>query len=102
MTRERRRESLYDLLLESCPFCQGDGYTKSKRTICYEILRRLERMGPHVKGKTVIIKVHPEIAEVLTGEEIEFLEEIEKRFAFEASVNEDQDLLPWEYKFFPQ
>ena len=102
MTRERRRESLYDLLLESCPFCQGDGYTKSKRTICYEILRRLERMGPHVKGKTVIIKVHPEIAEVLTGEEIEFLEEIEKRFTFEASVNEDQDLLPWEYKFFPQ
>ncbi len=102
MTRERRRESLYDLLLESCPFCQGDGYTKSKRTICYEILRRLERMGPHVKGKTVVIRVHPEIAEVLTGEEIEFLEEIEKRFAFEASVNEDQDLLPWEYKFFPQ
>ena len=102
MTRERRRESLYDLLLEPCPFCQGDGYTRSRRTICYEIFRRLERMGPHVKGKTVVIKVNPEIAEVLTGEEIEFLEEIENRFGFEASVNEDPELLPWEYKFFPQ
>ncbi|NPA48459.1 MAG: ribonuclease E/G [Thermodesulfobacteria bacterium] len=102
MTRERRRESLYDVLLEPCPFCHGDGYTRSRRTICYEILRRLEKMGPHVKGKIVVIKVHPSIAEVLTGEEIEFLEEIEKSFQFEASVNEDQDLLPWEYKFHLQ
>ncbi len=102
MTRERRRESLYDVLLEPCPFCHGDGYTRSRRTICYEILRRLEKMGPHVKGKTVIIKVHPHLAEVLTGEEIEFLEEIEEKFGFEVSVNEDQELLPWEYKFYPQ
>ncbi len=101
MTRERRRESLYDLLMEPCPFCHGEGYSKSRRTVCYEIFRRLEKMGPHVRGKQVVIKVHPSIAEALTGEEIEFLEEIEKRFEFEAEVNEDPELLPWEYKFFP-
>ncbi|WP_022852563.1 Rne/Rng family ribonuclease [Thermodesulfatator atlanticus] len=100
MTRERRRESLYALLMETCPFCQGDGLIKSKRTICYEIFRRLERMGPHVKEKIVAINVHPEIAQVLTGEEIEFLEDIEKRFSFEAEVHEDPELLPWEFKFF--
>ncbi len=102
MTRERRRESLYDLLTEPCPCCHGEGYTKSKRTICYEILRRLEKMGPHVRGKTVILKVHPSVAEALTGEEIEFLEQIEKRFHFETSVNEEHEFLPWEYKFYIQ
>ncbi|OAG27900.1 Rne/Rng family ribonuclease [Thermodesulfatator autotrophicus] len=99
MTRERRRESLYTLLMETCPLCHGDGLIKSKRTVCYELFRRLERMGPHVKGKNIIIKVHPDVAQVLTGEEIEFLEEIEKKFEFEASVSEDPELAPWEFKF---
>ncbi|AEH43904.1 ribonuclease, Rne/Rng family [Thermodesulfatator indicus DSM 15286] len=99
MTRERRRESLYNLLMETCPLCHGDGVIKSKRTVCYELFRRLERMGPHIKGKNVTIKVHPDVAQVLTGEEIEFLEEIEKKFEFEALVNEDPELYPWEFKF---
>ncbi len=102
MTRERRRESLYGLLTEACPCCHGEARTKSRRTICYEILRRLEKMGPHVKGKTVILKVHPAVAEALTGEEIEFLEDIEKRFGFETSVMEEGEFLPWEYKFLIQ
>ena len=102
MTRERRRENLYAPLTEPCPCCHGEGHTKSRRTICYEIFRRLEKMGPHIRGKKVVLKVHPSIAEALTGEEIEFLEELEKRFEFEALVNEEEDFLPWEYKFYPQ
>ncbi len=102
MTRERRRDSLYNLLTEPCPCCHGEGYTKSRRTICYEILRRLEKMGPHIKGKCIVLKVNPLVAEALTGEEIEFLEQIEKTFSFETSVIEEHEFLPWEYKFLVQ
>ncbi|MBX6422997.1 Rne/Rng family ribonuclease [Thermosulfurimonas sp. F29] len=99
MTRERRRESLYEVFLERCPCCGGEGRLKSRRTIGYEIFRRLERMGPHIRGKVVEIRLHPEMAEFL-AEEMDYLGEIESRYGFELTVSPESDLPLWEYKFF--
>jgi ribonuclease G len=43
MTRKRTRESLAHLLCEPCPTCAGRGEIKTARTICYEILREIQR-----------------------------------------------------------
>ncbi|MFA7665462.1 MAG: ribonuclease G [Burkholderiaceae bacterium] len=43
MTRKRTRESLANVLLERCPTCEGKGQVKTARTVCYEILREIER-----------------------------------------------------------
>ncbi|MCI4453480.1 MAG: Rne/Rng family ribonuclease [Thermodesulfobacterium sp.] len=101
MTRERRRDSLYELFLEPCPLCHGEGKIKSKRTVYYELLRRLYRIGKHLKNKTVIIEISPYISEVVS-EEINFLEEIEKKFAFKSQLKINRELNPWEYKFHIQ
>jgi ribonuclease G len=43
MTRKRTRESLSHVLCESCPVCEGRGAIKTAQTVCYEILREVER-----------------------------------------------------------
>ncbi len=98
MTRERKRESLYQVFYENCPLCEGEGRVKSKRTIYYEILRRLMKMGPHVKNKKVEIEIHPSLSEII-GEELHYLEDLEKRYGFKAVLKPNRDFALWEYKF---
>ncbi|MDR0587433.1 MAG: ribonuclease E/G, partial [Burkholderiales bacterium] len=43
MTRKRSRESLLHMTCETCPMCHGRGSIKSPKTVCYEILREIER-----------------------------------------------------------
>jgi ribonuclease G len=79
MTRKRTRESLLHTLTEPCSSCEGKGYTKSRRTVSYELLRELRRQGDLVEGDTVLVEVHPDVAQVLQSTDRAFLEEMEKR-----------------------
>jgi len=79
MTRKRTRESLLHHLTEPCQHCEGKGYTKSRRTIAYGALRELRRQGNLIEGDTVVLEVHPEVAQILAGPDHIYLEEIEKR-----------------------
>jgi ribonuclease G len=79
MTRKRTRESLLHTLTEPCTSCEGKGYTKSRRTVTYELLRELRRQGDLVEGDTVLVEVHPDVAQVLQSTDRAFLEETEKR-----------------------
>ena len=79
MTRKRTRESLLHTLTEPCTACEGKGYTKSRRTVTYELLRELRRQGDLVEGDTVMVEVHPDVAQVLQTTDRSFLEEMEKR-----------------------
>jgi Ribonuclease E/G family len=79
MTRKRTRESLLHDLTEPCEHCEGKGYTKSRRTVAYSLLRELRRQGNLIEGDTVLVEVHPDVAQVLAGPDHGYLEEIEKR-----------------------
>lgn len=79
MTRKRTRESLLRTLTETCFYCDGKGYLKSKITICYEVLRHIRRQGSSHPQNTLLVKVHPEIAELLVTADQKFLEDSEKR-----------------------
>jgi ribonuclease G len=79
MTRKRTRESLLHNLTEPCTACEGKGYTKSRRTVCYELFRELRRQGDLVEGDTILIEVHPDVANVLATTDRPFLDDIEKR-----------------------
>jgi len=79
MTRKRTRESLLHALTEPCEHCEGKGYTKSRRTVAYELLRELRRQGNMIEGDTVLIEVHPDVAQVLATTDHGYLEDMEKR-----------------------
>ncbi len=98
MTRERKRESLYQIFYETCPYCQGEGKIKSKRSIYYEILRKLIKMGPQVKNKKIEIEINPNLSEIM-GEEIYYLESIEKKYGFTVMLKPNKEIHLTEYKF---
>lgn len=82
MTRKRTRANLNRLLSEPCFYCEGKGSLKSKRTICYEIFRDLEREGPNSeKVGQVYVMVNPEIENFLREEEQESIIDLEKRIS---------------------
>lgn len=69
MTRKRNSESLYQLMCEPCHYCAGEGMLKSRRTICYDIFRKIHRNAQMAGGNTVTLRVHPRIADMLSKEE---------------------------------
>lgn len=77
MTRQRTRESLGRQLTESCWYCEGKGALKSKRTVAYDIFRALERQAPRLLEPVVVVQAHPEVVDVMVGEEAEALAGIE-------------------------
>ncbi len=89
MTRKRVRESLGRMLCEPCPYCEGRGMILSARTICFEIFRKIERLTAP-KGRKVVVTVHPHVAEILTDEERQSLEDLERTKGYEIVVRGDQ------------
>ncbi len=87
MTRKRVRESLSRSLSEACPYCSGEGIIKSKKTVCYEIFRSLERQAPLLAGKQVSLYVHPALAEEMFGEHRRFIELLENRFGMKVNIS---------------
>jgi ribonuclease G len=80
MTRKRTRENLNRLLSEPCFYCEGRGSLKSKRTLCFEIFRDLEREAANsMGGDRIYVEVNPEIDSILKEEEQESIIDLEKR-----------------------
>lgn len=91
MTRKRVRESLGRVLCEQCPYCEGKGFVKSARTVAYEIFRKLKKMSPFL-GKTAVIKANPLVADLLSDEERQGIEDIENSFGIKVIIKKDNDL----------
>ena len=79
MTRKRTKESIGRVLGEPCFYCEGEGFLKSKQTICYEILRELERDRRDLFGHNVMVMAHPGVAARFCDEERSALEMMEDR-----------------------
>lgn len=86
MTRKRNRESLKRLLTERCFYCEGAGSLKSRRTICYEIFRKITRDSSSYMTNGIQVLVHPEIGEMLLKEESSFVELLERQIEKEIII----------------
>ncbi len=78
MTRKRLSESLTQSMCEPCCYCGGDGLLKSRRTICYEIFRKITKDARKISAPGVVIKVHPKVADMMRNDEANHIEELEK------------------------
>jgi ribonuclease G len=91
MTRKRVRESLGRILCETCPYCEGKGFVKSAQTLCYEIFRTVQRAAAQGAVR-IIVSAHPAVAEVLSDEERQGIEDIEHQYNIKVIVTADPNL----------
>jgi ribonuclease G len=85
MTRKRSRENLTQALTDPCPYCDGHGFLKSKRTVCYEIFRDLVK-GTGGMYEKATVHVNPDVASLLFDEERVWLDEIEEKYGLRVAV----------------
>ncbi len=86
MTRKRSCENLLQIMSEPCYYCGGDGIIKSRRTICYEVFRKISKNAHKIGGSNVAVKVHPTVADMLLTEENKNIELIEKEIGKRITV----------------
>lgn len=97
MTRKRTRESLNQLLNETCPTCDGRGSIKSTTTVAHEVLREISRLGASVDSPTINVECSPAVSEVVQRERA-YVDELEKKFQKMVEVKVTTELRPQEYK----
>ncbi len=78
MTRKRTRKPLTRLLCDPCPYCDGEGYIISIKTICYSLYREILRYAVDMTGTKLTVRINPEVAEFLLGEENRIISDLEK------------------------
>jgi len=92
LTRKRQKQSLEETLCQPCPHCQGLGRIKSIPTICYEIYREITKSSLRLRGKELIIRVNPEVATALLGEENYLVQELQKELKLKVTIKGDPNL----------
>jgi ribonuclease G len=100
MTRKRIRKPLTRLLCEPCFYCDGEGYLISKQTICYNIYREILRESKDMIGVKISLRVNPEIAELLYGEESQIIVSAERIIGKQIVIYPDVNLHMEEFDIF--
>jgi ribonuclease G len=98
MTRKRIRESLGRTLCDTCPYCEGRGYIKSNRTVCYEVFRELRRAFTGSDEKKALVTVNSGVADLMYDEERQGVEELEKEFQKKIVIKADPNLHQEQYE----
>lgn len=86
MTRKRVRKSLNRMLCEPCSYCDGSGYHLSRQTICYKIYRDVLKNSIDLQGRKITIRAHPDVAELMHGEERDVLSNLEKKLGVKVEI----------------
>lgn len=78
ITRKRTRESLEQVLCETCPTCLGRGSIKTVQTVCYEILREILREDRQYKAQAYTIVASQAVIDLLLDEEASSLADLQE------------------------
>ena len=90
VTRKRSRPSLERQLTQPCPYCTGRGRVKSTSTVALAVRRQLLRHGwTRQPGRDVLVRLHPEVARALQGEEREVLADAERHLGVRVVLQSD-------------
>ena len=100
MTRKRIREPITRTLCEPCFYCEGQGFLLSRKTICYKIYREILRQGRDLMGNRWAVRVHPDVAELLHGEENHLLTALERNLGRRVIIYPDQSYHLEKYEIY--
>jgi len=96
ITRKRVKQSLERTLGQPCPTCQATGMIKSVTTVCNEIFVELRKMSRHFE-RDVMVRVNPEVAKALKGNNARWLQEMEELVKRTVLVKSDPLLHPEQF-----
>ena len=87
MTRQRVRPPIFDTLTTDCEHCGGAGRVYTPATV----VRRIERSLVRAQGKekTMVIRLHPDVAIEVLEREPDFLKRLEKRTSVKLAFRDD-------------
>ncbi len=89
LTRKRVKQSLERLLMQPCPYCSGSGQVKSVSTVCSEIHDEVRKLAADVRGQRIVLRVNPEVARALGGEEASVVKSLAELVAGEVTLQAD-------------
>jgi len=98
MTRKRTRDSIGRTLMQECACCHGTGHTKSATTTCYQLFRDIVAEARAYPCDKLLIIAHPEIIDLLVGEEHEAVERMEEFLGREITLQSDANFPPDRYE----
>ena len=102
LTRKRVRRSLEKSLCQPCPYCVGAGMIKNVATICAEIYDEVKRLADDVKDASVLLRVHPDVARALVGDEASLLENLKLLVGSDVRVEGDPLLHHEQFDIVPR
>ena len=102
MTRKRDRENLSQMMCEVCMYCGGNGLLKSRRSVCYEIFRKISNENHKMPGNSVTIRVHPSVADLMLKDETLNTENLEKELQKRFIIVADNDMYLEKYEIISE
>jgi ribonuclease G len=98
MTRQRVRQSLYQSQTEACPCCSGTGRIFTPETIVRRIERAVRRAATDGKERSLVARVHPEVALYVLEEERDFAKRLDRETKVKVTLRDDPLLRQDDYK----
>ncbi len=98
MTRQRVRQSLYQSQTEACPCCSGTGRIFTPETIVRRIERAARRVAIEGKERSLVVRVHPEVALYVIEEERDFVKRLERETRLKIVLRDDPLMTQDEYR----
>ena len=102
LTRKRVRQSLERTLCEPCPYCAGSGMVKTVATVCSEIYDEVKKLASDMRGQALQLRVNPEVARALAGEERSLLKNLSAVVGHEIVVQGDPLLHQEQFDVVPR
>ena len=100
MTRKRTRDTLSRVLCEPCAYCEGTGQVKSVSTICYELIRELNKVIKKFSGDKINIYAHPKVTARLCGDDIDLINTLEDNFSKSFVIRSENSYHIEQYEIF--
>ncbi len=104
MTRKRTGETVTDFLTEPCEYCGGRGKLPSAETVSLMAERELHRAVRNGKNKkdALLITCHPDVAELLIGQDGDNIDRIERDLQRAIYVRADSEQHPEKLDIVPE
>ena len=97
LSRQRLRPSLVEASMERCVSCGGTGVRRSVDSSAVHALRAIEEEGLQGRSAEILLRVPAAVGLYILNRKRRMLEEIEQRYDFAVSFEQDDSLVPPSY-----